>query len=37
MVFSQLVEGDGSDVEALVKRRRDVFGFCEHDPADFEA
>jgi hypothetical protein len=32
-----LVEGDGSDVEALVNQRKDVFSFCERNPADFEA
>jgi hypothetical protein len=31
-----LVEGDGSDVESLVNRRKDVFSFCERNPADFE-
>jgi hypothetical protein len=32
-----LVEGDGSDVEALVNQRKDVFSICERNPADFEA
>jgi len=29
-----LVEGDGSDVEALVNNRKDVFSFCERNPPD---
>ena len=29
-----LVEGDGTDVEALVNSRKDVFSFCERDPPD---
>jgi hypothetical protein len=32
-----LVEGDGSDVEARVNQRKDVFSTCERSPADFEA
>lgn len=32
-----LVESDGSDVEALVNQRKDVFSICERNPADFEA
>ena len=35
-VLFMLVEGDGSDLQKLVETRKDVFSFCEPNPADFE-